>query len=129
MAAVKDVDLFLRVSIPQDHGAAVGNAAQQRTLQWRQPQLVDGLQVQQEKVCKFNVLVWWIHHRSTQQQPNLVDSMTKGLAGNISGQTVEDQVPAGGAGGDGAVVGVERHTGHIFFMVLEDRKFLHPCGR
>lgn len=44
--------------------------------------------------------------------------MTKGPAGNISGQTVEDQVPAGGAGGDGAVVGVERHTGHIFFMVL-----------
>lgn len=118
MAAVKDVDLFLCVGIPQDHGATVRNTAQQRTLQWRQPQLGDGLQIQQEKVCQFNFLVWCIHHRSTQQQPNLVDSMAKGPAGNISGQTVEDQVPAGWAGGDGAVIGVERHTGHIFFMVL-----------
>lgn len=50
MAAVKDVDLFLRVGVPQDHGAAVGDAAQQGTLQRRQPQLVDGLQTQQEKL-------------------------------------------------------------------------------
>lgn len=57
MAAVKDVDLFLCVSIPQDHVATVGNAAQQRTLQWRQPQLIDGLQLQQEELCKFNFLV------------------------------------------------------------------------
>lgn len=51
MATVKDVDLFLCVGIPQDHGAAVRNAAQQGTLQWRQPQVMDGLQVQWEKVC------------------------------------------------------------------------------
>lgn len=57
VAAVKDVDLFLRVGVPQDHGAAVRNAAQQRTLQRRQPQLVDGLQMQQEEVCQFNFLV------------------------------------------------------------------------
>lgn len=62
--------------------------------------------------------VWWIHYSSTEEQADLVDSMTKGLAGNISSQAVEDQVPAGGAGGDGAVIGVERHTGHLFFMVL-----------
>lgn len=53
--------------------------------------------------------------------------MAKGLAGHISSQAVEDQVPAGGARGDGAVIGVERHTGHVFFMVLEERgkPFLH----
>lgn len=62
--------------------------------------------------------VWWIHYGSTEEQSDLVDSMTKGLAGNISSQAVEDQVPAGGARGDGAVIGVERHTGHLFFMVL-----------
>lgn len=55
--------------------------------------------------------------------------MTEGLAGNIGSQAVEDQVPAGGAGGDGAVIGVERHTGHLFFVVLQDSKpYLQPCG-
>lgn len=44
---------------------------------------------------------------SAETQPDLVDSMTKGLAGNIGSQAVEDQVPAGGARGDGAVIGVE----------------------
>lgn len=48
MGAVEDVDLFLHVGVPQDHGAAVRNAAQQGALQWGEPQVVDGLEIQQE---------------------------------------------------------------------------------
>lgn len=33
--------------------------------------------------------------------------MTKGFAGHISSQTVEDQIPTGGARGDRAVIGIE----------------------
>lgn len=86
-----------------------------------------------EKVCKWTsqssyfvwltvMRVWWICDRSTETWSNLVASMTKGFAGHISSQTVEDQVPAGGARGNGAVIGVEWHTGHLFFMVLKEKK-------
>lgn len=51
----------------------------------------------------------------------LVCAVTEGFAGHIGGQTVEDQISAGRAGGDGAVIGIKRHTGHFFFVVLTDR--------
>lgn len=46
--------------------------------------------------------------------------MAEGFAGQVGGQTVEDQISTGGAGGDVAVIGVEGHTRHLFFMVLRD---------
>ena len=48
VATVKDVNLSLCVDVPQDHGATVRNAAQQGTLHWRQPQVMDGLETQQK---------------------------------------------------------------------------------
>lgn len=44
VGAVEHVDLPLGVGVPQDHGAAVRHAAQERAPQRRQPQVVDGLQ-------------------------------------------------------------------------------------
>lgn len=54
--------------------------------------------------------------------------MTESFAGHIGGQTVEDQISAGRAGGNGAVVGIKRHTGHIFFVVLTDRVGVQIVG-
>lgn len=51
---------------------------------------------------------------------HLVAAVAKGFAGQVGGQTVEDQISTGGAGGDVAVIGVEGHTRHVFFMVLRD---------
>lgn len=51
MGAVKNMDLLLGVGVPQDHGAAVRNAAQQGALQRGQPQIVDGLKLKQEEFC------------------------------------------------------------------------------
>lgn len=51
MGAVKNMDLLLGVGVPQDHGAAVRNAAQQGALQRGQPQVVDGLKLKQEEFC------------------------------------------------------------------------------
>ena len=48
--------------------------------------------------------------------------MAEGFAGQVGGQAVEDQISTGGAGGDVAVVGVEGHTGHLFFMILGNEK-------
>lgn len=135
MGTVKDMDLFLCVGIPQDHAATVRNAAQEGSLQWRQPQVMDGLRFNKRRdvkelqiyhICSTQIQcdwgVWLIHDRSTEKWSNLVASMTKGFAGHISSQTVEDQVPAGGARGDGAVIGIEWHTGHLFFMILSEKK-------
>lgn len=51
MGTLKDADLLLGVGVPQDHGAAVRNAAQQRALQRGQPQVMDGLKRKQEEFC------------------------------------------------------------------------------
>lgn len=51
MGAVKNMDLLLGVGVPQDHGAAVRNAAQQGALQAGEPQVVDGLEIEQEYIC------------------------------------------------------------------------------
>lgn len=53
-------------------------------------------------------------------QSDLVAAVAEGFAGHVGGQTVEHQVSAGGARGDGAVVSVERHAGHFLFVVLRD---------
>lgn len=44
---------------------------------------------------------------------------------------MEDQVPAGGARGHAAVVGVKGHAGHLFFMVLQRQTqiIVHPLSR
>lgn len=51
---------------------------------------------------------------------DLVAAMTEGFTGHIGGETVQDQISTGGARGDAAVVGIEGHTGHLFFMILTD---------
>lgn len=43
VGAIEHVQLLLGVGVPEDHGAAVRDAAQQRAPQSRQPQGVDGL--------------------------------------------------------------------------------------
>lgn len=50
VSTVKNMELLLGVGVPQDHSAAVRNTAQQRALQHRQPQVVDGLKIKQ-KFC------------------------------------------------------------------------------
>lgn len=50
MGAIKHVELLLGVGVPQDHGSAVGNAAQQGTLQHGQPQVMDGLKIHRSSV-------------------------------------------------------------------------------
>lgn len=62
-------------------------------------------------------------HRNTNIRDtlsHLVAAVAKGFAGQVGGQTVEDQISTGGTGGNVAVIGVEGHTGHLFFMVLRD---------
>lgn len=51
MSALEDVDLLLGVGVPQDYGAAVGDAAQQRAFQRGQSQVVDGLQRRPGELC------------------------------------------------------------------------------
>ncbi len=58
------------------------------------------------------------------RRSDLVAAVAEGFAGQVGGQTVEDQISAGGAGGDVTVIGIEGHTGHLFFMVLRDRRRL-----
>lgn len=55
------------------------------------------------------------------RRSDLVAAVTEGFAGHVGGQTVEDQISTGGTGGDGAVIGIKGHTGHLFFMLLRDR--------
>lgn len=52
------------------------------------------------------------------RRSDLVAAVTEGFAGHIGGQTVEEQISTGGTGGNGAVIGIKGHTGHLFFMVL-----------
>ena len=49
---------------------------------------------------------------------DLVAAVAEGFAGQVGGQTVEDQISAGGAGGDVAVIGIKGNAGHLFFVVL-----------
>lgn len=60
-------------------------------------------------------------HFRTSRRPHLVAAVAEGFAGHVGGQTVQDQVSAGGTGSNGAVIGVEGHAGHLFFMILRDR--------
>lgn len=46
VGAVEHVQLLLGVGVPQDHGAAVRDAAQKGALHHGQPQVVDGLREQ-----------------------------------------------------------------------------------
>lgn len=48
--------------------------------------------------------------------------MAEGFTGHGGGETVQDQISTGGARGDAAVIGVEGHAGHLFFMILADGK-------
>lgn len=67
-------------------------------------------------------LIFPLCDTSNKCECHLVGAVTEGFAGHVGGQTVEDQISAGRAGGDGAVVGIKGHTGHIFFVVLSDRE-------
>lgn len=49
---------------------------------------------------------------------HLVAAVSEGLAGQVGGQTVKDQISTGGAGGHVAVVSIEGHAGHLLFVVL-----------
>ena len=53
--------------------------------------------------------------------PHLISSVAEGLAGQVGGEAVEDEVTAGGARRHGSVIGVEGDTGHLLFMVLRER--------
>lgn len=56
VGAVEDMQLLLRVGVPEDHGAAVRYAAQQGALQHGQPEVMDGLRVK-PKPLTFVVMV------------------------------------------------------------------------
>lgn len=48
--------------------------------------------------------------------------MAERPAGQVGGQTVEDQVAAGGAGGNVAVVSIKGHASHLLLMVLREKE-------
>lgn len=56
--------------------------------------------------------------------------MAERPAGQVGGQTVEDQVAAGGAGGNVAVVGIKRYASHLLLMVLREKEviFIPLCA-
>ena len=54
VGALEHVKLLLGVGVPQDHGAAVRDAAQQGALQRGQPQVVDRLRTKHEFLKMFS---------------------------------------------------------------------------
>lgn len=125
MDADKLVDLFLRIRVPQGHGAGVGHAPQQGALQHGQPQVTDGLKIKPLLVTDTGRLILSITFQKVTRicirATDLAGTEAKGFAGQVGGQTVENHVSTGGTGDDAAVIGIEGHAGHIIFMVLRTR--------
>ena len=54
--------------------------------------------------------------------PHLIGPMAEGLAGQVGGEAVEDEVTAGGARRHAGVVSVEGDAGHLLLMVLREKE-------
>lgn len=53
------------------------------------------------------------------ENSHLHSAMTKGLAGQVGGDAVQDDIAAGGSRGYVVVVAIEGHTGYFFFVILK----------